>query len=95
MRERDIEKHLVKRVKALGGMCPKMVSPGMRGFPDRMVILPDSLVKVMAIVFLVEVKSSEGRLSKLQERVREKLTSYGMFVRVVRSKDEVDALFDL
>ena len=94
MRERTIEKHLVKRVKALGGICPKMVSPGMRGFPDRMVILPDTLVNLTATAFLVEVKSPEGRLSKLQERVRKKLMSYGMFVRVVSSKGEVDALFD-
>lgn len=41
MRERDIEKHLVKRVKELGGECRKVVWQGRRGAPDRLVMLPD------------------------------------------------------
>ena len=41
MREKLIEQKLVKAVKALNGMCPKLVSPGTDGMPDRMVLLPD------------------------------------------------------
>ena len=40
MREKQIEQKLVKAVKAEGGMCPKLVSPGTDGMPDRMVLLP-------------------------------------------------------
>ena len=40
MKEKQIEQKLVKAVRALGGLCPKLVSPGMDGMPDRMVLLP-------------------------------------------------------
>ena len=40
MRERQIEQKLVKAVKAVGGIAPKLVSPGFDGMPDRMVLLP-------------------------------------------------------
>lgn len=42
MREKLIEQKLVKAVKAAGGLCPKFVSPGMAGMPDRLVLLPGS-----------------------------------------------------
>ena len=37
MREKQTEQRLVKAVKAAGGICPKLVSPGTDGMPDRMV----------------------------------------------------------
>ena len=40
MRERDIEAHLVKRVKQLGGEVRKVQWIGRRGAPDRLVMLP-------------------------------------------------------
>lgn len=39
-RERDIEAHLVKSVKALGGEVRKVQWIGRRGAPDRLVMLP-------------------------------------------------------
>ena len=39
MREKQIERKLVEAVKSAGGICPKLVSPGMDGMPDRMVLL--------------------------------------------------------
>jgi len=41
MRERDIEAHLVKRVKELGGEVRKVQWIGRRGAPDRLVMLPE------------------------------------------------------
>lgn len=38
--EKQIEQKLVRAVMAMGGLCPKLVSPGMDGMPDRMVLLP-------------------------------------------------------
>jgi len=32
MREKFIEKKLVDAVRKLGGLCPKLVSPGMNSF---------------------------------------------------------------
>lgn len=40
IRERDIERHLVKRVKELGGEVRKVQWIGRRGAPDRLVMLP-------------------------------------------------------
>ena len=40
MRENEIERYLKKRVETEGGKCWKWVSPGRRGVPDRMVLLP-------------------------------------------------------
>ena len=40
MREKQIESKLVKAVRDGGGMCPKLVSPGTDGMPDRLVLLP-------------------------------------------------------
>lgn len=40
MRERDIEKHLVQRVKEMGGEVRKVKWIGRRGAPDRLVMLP-------------------------------------------------------
>ena len=40
MRERVVEQALIKAVKAKGGICPKWVSPGLDGVPDRIVLLP-------------------------------------------------------
>ena len=51
MREKTIEKKLVQAVKSEGGMCPKLVSPGTDGMPDRMVLLPE------ARIGFVEVKA--------------------------------------
>jgi len=40
MRESQIEKHLVAKVKALGGEVRKVQWIGRRGAPDRLVMLP-------------------------------------------------------
>lgn len=40
IKERDIEKHLVQRVKELGGECRKLRWIGRTGAPDRLVMLP-------------------------------------------------------
>jgi hypothetical protein len=40
MLEKDIEKALILKVKRLGGLCEKYVSPARRSVPDRLVSLP-------------------------------------------------------
>lgn len=44
MKESDIESYLRKKVEANGGKCWKWVSPGRRGVPDRIVIMPGGVV---------------------------------------------------
>lgn len=40
LKERQVERYLVDRVRALGGLCIKFVAPGDAGWPDRVVLIP-------------------------------------------------------
>lgn len=68
MAERDIEAHLVRRVKELGGVAYKFTSPANRGVADRVVCLPDGST------WFIEVKAPTGRLSPLQRHFRDEMT---------------------
>ena len=75
MREKQIEKKLVKAVKEEGGMCPKLVSPGTDGMPDRLIMLPK------ARIGFVEVKAPGAKPRPLQERRHKQLRDLGFYVR--------------
>lgn len=85
MRESTIEKALVERVKALGGMCEKFTSPSRRGVPDRLVTLPGG-----RIVF-VELKAPGKALSVLQERDHYRRRALGCSVFVIDSLEAAHA----
>jgi hypothetical protein len=85
MRERDIEVYLRVRVKALGGIAYKFVSPGHAGVADRLVLLPGG------VVWFVEVKAPDGKLSPLQMVFGRHMEALGMNYRVIWSKEDVDA----
>ena len=53
---------LEKAVRAAGGICPKLVSPGTNGMPDRMVLLPGCRIG------FVEVKAPGQKPRPLQQR---------------------------
>ena len=82
--ERDIEKRLIKGIESVNGKCLKFVSPGMRGVPDRVVI-------VSGAVWFVELKTVNGRLSPLQRHMHRELLKVGADVRVLSSVERVDA----
>ena len=86
IRERDIERYLVKRVGQLGGHAYKFTSAGRRGVPDRNVHLP------CGVHFYVECKAPGGELTPAQVREHELLNHFGAPVYVVRSKEDVDAV---
>ena len=70
MREKQIERKLVCEVKKRGGICPKWVSPGFDGVPDRLVFLPGKHFG------MVEVKAPGEKPRPLQvsrHRLLEKL----------------------
>ena len=87
MLERRIEQHLVRRAKEAGGVAWKWVSPGTAGVPDRVLIMPNGRV-----VF-VELKRPGGKLSAIQVRTHALLAGLGADVRVIDSREGVDALF--
>ena len=84
MREASIERRLVDGIRKAGGLALKFTSPGHSGVPDRIVLLPGGRV-----VF-VELKTETGRLSPLQAAVHRQFRSYGMDVRTLRGKQEVE-----
>ena len=86
--ERDIERHLVRRVAERGGVAYKWVSPGRVGVADRIVMLPGGRV------WFVELKTATGRLSPLQKVFAADMARMGMNYAVLRSKEEVDACLD-
>jgi hypothetical protein len=84
MRERDIEAYLRVKVKALGGTAYKFVSPGHAGVADRLVLLPGG------VVWFIEVKAPDGRLSPLQMLFARRMAELGMQYRTIWSKEDVD-----
>jgi hypothetical protein len=86
--ERDVEKKLVARVKALGGMCEKFTSPNKRSVPDRIVTLPGG-----RIIF-VECKRPGAKPTELQLRDHAARRELGCDVRVVSTVEEANAFPD-
>lgn len=86
--EKSIEKYLVERVEALGGMCLKYHNPNQIGFPDRICLLPDG--KVM----WVELKSRGEKLRTIQEIRFNQLARLGQIVHVCDSKHAIDAIME-
>ncbi len=84
MRESVIEKKLVDRVHALGGLAPKFKSPQRRGAPDRLVLLPGARIE------FVECKAPGEKPEPHQEREHERLRALGFTVRVVDSLESAE-----
>ena len=77
-RERDIEKYLKARVEEMGGLFMKFVSPGNDGVPDRIAIMPGDHV------WFVELKTSKGRTTAIQEWQIEQIKKRDVPAIVVR-----------
>lgn len=85
MKENQIESYLRQKVKDLGGIAYKFVSPGNSGVPDRMVLLPEGRT-----VF-VELKAPGKKPTKLQLMQHKRMQTLGHEVRVIDSREQVDA----
>lgn len=95
MLERDIEKHLVKCVKDLGGEVRKVSWIGRRGAPDRLVMVPhcsrfgrNSSIKT----FWVELKAPGKKAEAHQLREHKRMQAMGQHVVVIDSIEGVEAL---
>lgn len=88
MREKTVEGKLVRAVKAAGGICPKWVSPGFDGMPDRIVLLPHGRMA------FVEVKAPGEKPRPLQESRHELLKTLGFRVYVLDSPERIGGIID-
>lgn len=100
MRESQIEKHLVKRVKELGGEVRKVQWVGRRGAPDRLVMLPAESVRVadyltcydLSKAIWVELKATGVAPEAYQLREHERMRRMGQRVVVIDSIEAVEEL---
>ena len=88
MKEATIERKLVSAAKLRGGICPKWVSPGYDGVPDRIVLLPGGKIG------FVEVKAPGGKLRPLQLARHKTLIKLGFRVYVIDSVEQIGEILD-
>jgi hypothetical protein len=87
IKESAIERALVARVHALGGMCVKVAARGQRGFFDCIVFLPGG------VVCFCELKRPRGgRLSPHQRQYAARLTALGAVACVIWKLADIDVL---
>lgn len=86
VRESAIENHLLKCVAQRKGFTIKVRF--MRGWPDRIVLLPGG-----SMLFVELKRPVGGKFEPLQERVHGKLRSLGFTVHVWHTKDLINDYF--
>lgn len=88
MKEKYIEQQLAKEIKRRGGICPKFVSPGFDGMPDRLVLLP------FGKVAFVEVKAPNKKPRPLQKARHRLLKKLGFKVYVLDDAEQIGGIID-
>ena len=88
MKEKIIEKKLVKTVKEAGGIAPKLICPGFDGMPDRIVLLPGGRMG------FVEVKAPGKVPRPLQEARHRMLQKLGFKVYVLDDTGQIGGILD-
>lgn len=75
--EKYLERKLVERIKAAGGLCLKFASVTEAGYPDRLCLMPHGRP------LWVELKTTGRKPTKLQETRHGELRERGFAVYVV------------
>ena len=88
MRESALEHRLVREVERIGGIAPKWTSPGNRGVPDRIVILPGGRT------IYVEMKAPGKPLGPLQAHWKRKLQRLGHQYFKIASVEDIERFID-
>ena len=86
-REASIEDYLRERVADLGGVCIKLSPVGLRGVPDRLIVLSGPRV-----IFVETKRPKGGVISALQHWWRSRLVALGCEHHFAKTRAEVDAL---
>lgn len=82
IKERDVEKYLIEKVKAQGGEIRKVKWIGRRGAPDRVVFLGGA--------HFVELKKPGETPEDHQTREHKRMLRHGVYVWVIDNFDMVD-----
>ena len=82
--ESQLEENLCKKIKKLGGMALKFMSPGRAGVPDRIILMPGGKI------YFVEMKSSNGPVNPIQEYIFEKFEELGFKVHILNSEQTIE-----
>lgn len=85
---KDIEKKLVSEVKKHGGLCPKFVSPGFDGMPDRIILMPKGRFA------FAELKVEGKKPRPLQLSRHRLLTNLGFKVYVIDNVTQIGGVLD-
>ena len=83
MREKSVERRLVKAVRDSGGLALKFVSPGMAGVPDRLLLFPGGRLA------FCEVKAPGKKPRPLQAHRMAQLRELGFRVYAVDSAEKI------
>ena len=88
MREKYIEQQLVRAVKVAGGICPKLMSPGTDGMPDRMILMPGCRLG------FVEVKAPGKKPRPLQVKRHVQLRRLGFPVFILDDPRQIPGIIE-
>lgn len=86
--EVHVERYLVKRVKAAGGMERKLEPGAQAHWPDRLVCLPGGRT-----IYAELKRPRDSRLREGQKEKLARLAALGMEVATLWSKEDVDRIF--
>ena len=88
MNEGNVERRLKLRVKQMGGLAFKLISPGNAGVPDRLVLFKG------AKVIFVELKAPGNKLRALQRKRKDQIEKMGFKVCTIDSYEKIDTLIE-
>ena len=84
--EKVLERKLSKHIEKLGGFCWKLFPIHITGLPDRLCLLPG------AIIFFVEVKTTNEEPKRRQLYVHKQLRNLGFRVEIVDTSEQIKKL---
>lgn len=86
MKEKHIETRLVNAVRSQGGMCPKFVSPGTDGVPDRIILLTGGRIA------FAETKAPGKKMRPLQVKRKGQLEALGFRVYCIDRPEQINTV---
>jgi hypothetical protein len=86
MLEKDLERYFTAQCKKRNLMTLKLLVRFSRGWPDRLVLLPDQKI------LWVELKRPGGKTTALQDKTHKEMLANGHKVFVIDSKEGIDSV---